>query len=285
MNLENIRENTPMRLYAGLALACMLAMPAFAVDGVTEINQVRANAGLVTPTDAAGFPVTIGESGSYRLTGNLLVTNVNTTAIEITVPNVTLDLNGFEIRNLFPGSGTGDGIFTEQENVTIHNGTIRDMGRHGILVQNPNGLRASIRKIRALNNGASGIATGAYSIVEDCIAADNATFGITGNIGSILRRNIATGNSSTGLRCSQPNTDCVFIGNHSRANGLYGIEAGAGSLVSQNSATRNANVGLRLGNGAGYGDNVLDDNNGGGNQVQGGDEMGTNVCQGNTTCP
>ena len=57
------------------------------------------SAGGVTATDTAGFPVTIAASGSYRLTGNLVVTDKNTTVIEVTNPakQVTIDLNGFSI--------------------------------------------------------------------------------------------------------------------------------------------------------------------------------------------
>jgi len=51
--------------------------------------------GVLPPGDAAGFPVTISEVGSYRLTGNLSIGS--TDAIEITADNVTLDLNGFLI--------------------------------------------------------------------------------------------------------------------------------------------------------------------------------------------
>ena len=43
-----------------------------AADGVVGIDQNSALAGSVTPGDAPGFPVTISQSGSYRLTGNLI---------------------------------------------------------------------------------------------------------------------------------------------------------------------------------------------------------------------
>ena len=51
------------------------------VDGVVYIDQNRAAAGGITPGDLAGFPVTIAQSGSYRLSGNLTVPDLNTTAI------------------------------------------------------------------------------------------------------------------------------------------------------------------------------------------------------------
>ncbi len=56
------------------------------------MNQNRALE--VTPGDAPGFPVTIFESGSYRLSGNLTVPDLDTAAIQITADFVTLDLSG-----------------------------------------------------------------------------------------------------------------------------------------------------------------------------------------------
>src|SRR6266436_5972961 len=83
-----------------MVCACMLAALAsslYAVDGVVLIDQNHALAGNITPGDAPGFPVTISQPGSYRLTGNLVVPDVNTTAIQITADFVTVDLNGFSI--------------------------------------------------------------------------------------------------------------------------------------------------------------------------------------------
>jgi hypothetical protein len=78
-----------------LAIAMLvLALPAsvFAVDGVVLINQS-------TVTAAGGFPYTISQPGSYKLSGNLVVASL-ANGIQITASNVTLDLNGFSITNL-----------------------------------------------------------------------------------------------------------------------------------------------------------------------------------------
>src|SRR5712692_4005736 len=84
----------PALVWAGL---CGSLGNLYAVDGVVLIDQNRALAGGVTPGDAPGFPVTISVPGSYRLSGNLTVPDANTTAIQVTADNVTLDLNGFSI--------------------------------------------------------------------------------------------------------------------------------------------------------------------------------------------
>src|SRR5208283_2371136 len=94
-----------------LALATILAGlcgSMYAVDGVVLIDQNRALAGGITPGDTPGFPVTISQTGSYRLTGNLTVPDVNTGGIVVTADHVTIDLNGFSI--IGPGgTGTGNG--------------------------------------------------------------------------------------------------------------------------------------------------------------------------------
>ena len=56
-------------LIALLLLA--LAGPALAVDGVVEINQTCAVQTGCFSGDTAGYPVTITQPGSYRLTSNL----------------------------------------------------------------------------------------------------------------------------------------------------------------------------------------------------------------------
>ncbi len=82
---------------ACVILLSFLSSVAHATDGVVEINQTCAvNTGCL-PGDAAGFPVTIGESGSYRLTGDLVVPTAGTTAIDVTTSDVTIDFNGFGV--------------------------------------------------------------------------------------------------------------------------------------------------------------------------------------------
>jgi hypothetical protein len=83
------------RTLATTVLACS-SIPAMAVDGTVLIDQNKAVSGNVTPGDAAGWPVTITQPGSYRLASNLRPPAL-TTAIEITTSNVTLDLNGFAL--------------------------------------------------------------------------------------------------------------------------------------------------------------------------------------------
>jgi hypothetical protein len=80
-----------------LSLAMLVAARAMAGDGRLEVNQTRVQA-------AGGFPFVINQSGSYVLTGNLVVP-AGVTGIRILAESVFLDLNGFAIRGPFACSG------------------------------------------------------------------------------------------------------------------------------------------------------------------------------------
>jgi hypothetical protein len=106
----------------------LFATNTLAVDGVILIDQNKALAGNVTPGDTANFPVTISQPGSYRLSSNLTVPS-GQSGIVITVPNVTIDLNGFGITSSVQGPGSGAfGIIysgtVPPRNITIVNGVI-----------------------------------------------------------------------------------------------------------------------------------------------------------------
>src|SRR5882757_4036016 len=90
-------SNISTRSLSSALFLTALACNVFAVDGVILIDQTRALAGSVTPGDTPGFPITLSQAGSYRLTGNLTVPNASTAAISIGADNITIDLNGFSI--------------------------------------------------------------------------------------------------------------------------------------------------------------------------------------------
>jgi hypothetical protein len=147
-----------------LGIGLLVAAPVWAVDGVTEINQTSIVA-------SGGFPYTIGEPGSYRLTSNVTVPDASTTAIVITSPGVTLDLNGFAVLGPVTCSGDGStryqnkactlsgnglGILVEGEATgLIYNGTIRGMGGGGISVFS--NFTFNIDKVTVEGNGGIGI--------------------------------------------------------------------------------------------------------------------------------
>jgi hypothetical protein len=227
--------------------------PAYAVDGVVEINNARAEAGGVTSGDEPGYPVVITQSGSYRLTGDLFVSGANLGVIVITVEDVTLDLNGFTIRCLYfinPCAGNGSGVGIEagsQSNVAIRNGTVRDMGATGLRLR---GDDSRVDDVRAISNGQKGIVVGPHGVVRGSLATSNGDSGIDAGIGSVVSGNAAAYNSggsfSGGIVAASGST---VVGNTAHQNTNWGISASNGSTVSGNSAIQNGGDGFSLGNG------------------------------------
>jgi hypothetical protein len=214
----------------------------YAVDGVILIDQNHALAGNVTPGDAPGFPVTISQPGSYRLSGNLTVPDVNTTAIQITVDNVTLDLNGFSI--IGPNVCTFDGGACPQANgvgvqagvlgtpgprgVRVLNGTVRGMGSHGIFV---NGAASAVEKVVALSNRLFGIEAEAGSVIDSV-----ASFNSTGIVAKTVLRSTAEGNSQIGIEVS---VNGLAADNVANSNAITGIQLDGGDTATGNTTNHN----------------------------------------------
>src|SRR5512139_2763385 len=187
-------ESTQPWIAVGLLLGMALAAPVRAVDGVIEINQAKAKVGGVTPGDTPLFPVTISQPGSYRLTSNLDVTDAsarpngtaaeNTTAIQVTADNVTIDLNGFMIKGPTVCSGhpltcspTGSGLgiaAPAAAGSAVMNGTVQGMGSTGVRLHPDLGSQAE--KVRAVSNGFLSISA---ATVTDCTAFFNGQGGIS----------------------------------------------------------------------------------------------------------
>ena len=207
----------------------------YAVDGVTPIDQDRAMAGNITPGDAPDFPVTISQSGSYRLMGNLTVSGMNTTAIQITADSVTLDLNGFSIIGPVvcasrptacpaPGKGIGVQAVGDQilgpQGVRVLNGSVHGMGLMGIWMT---GDGTSVERVNAYNNAGGGISV-AGSVVESA-ANHNGSFGM---IALKARDCTVVENAGDGILLDAGG---VAAGNVSSLNGGYGIWAQFGTAT------------------------------------------------------
>ncbi|MEM7206177.1 MAG: hypothetical protein AAF628_38345, partial [Planctomycetota bacterium] len=147
----------------------LLSGPAAAVDGVIEINQAGALQGIGVGTDTAGFPVTLSESGSYRLTGNLEPTGAATDVIEVTADDVWIDLNGFSIRGgtvctFTPPSGAacvsggsatrGIVALGSLDGLVITDGIITGMTGAGV---DATGSLISLQRIGLRSNGGLGV--------------------------------------------------------------------------------------------------------------------------------
>lgn len=183
------------------ACAALFAFsPAHAVDGVILIDQNRAMAGNVTPGDTAGFPVSINQPGSYRLSGNLTVpAGVN--GIELNSDDVTLDLNGFRMA----GSGIGIRDPGSHQRNAVSNGVLSGFGI-GIHLQNA--PYSIVRDIRTTNVSGISIVVGEHSLVQRNIAQ---------GLIQIACPSVATENLTDGylVRVVSSSADCVVWNNRS----------------------------------------------------------------------
>ena len=215
-------------LYAGLC--CSL----YAVDGVVLIDQNRALAGNVTPGDAPGFPVTISQPGSYRLSGNLTVPNQNTTAILIAADNITIDLNGFSIIGPVVCTGTpvslcspfGSGIgvstldFFSGNNIRVVNGSVHGMGNIGIRL---GGVGSYVEKVLVDSNGGDGGIVIRYGVVTGNTVSRNREDGIVINGSATVSGNHVLGNHGFGFNINCPT---AMIGNTAVLNGAGNVGTG-----------------------------------------------------------
>jgi hypothetical protein len=189
---------TPRCIPAAL-LALLLATPALAVDGVIEINQAKALAGGLSANDFPGFPVTIEQAGSYRLTGDLSVPG-GLEGLQILTDHVTVDLNGFSV--VGGGGPIADGIaLYGHSDIEIRNGTVRGFSRAGIF-GNVFTSYARVIGVRALSNFQGMELQGPGHLVEGCTAAGNSSTGIRVMDGGVITRSVARGNGSFGLLLS-----------------------------------------------------------------------------------
>ncbi len=283
-----IRTQRLLGCLAAVFSLCLLRTPLLAVDGVVEINQAGALAGGVVSGDTAGFPVTIGQSGSYRLTGNLTVTNPATTALQVSASSVTIDLNGFTIQG--PTSCTGvpldcsptgsaSGINAQNlSDIRVFNGVVRGFPEFGVIV----GTGGRLESVHADNNGAIGITVGGSSVVISSTAAKNGTNGIqaTSGSGSTIATSSASSNGAVGFSVSRSVvSNCTAVENLADgiraatsttvsgcvaiSNGGAGIRALDGSLIIGSTAKQNTGGGLHFNDPtSAYGNNVFTDNNG-----------------------
>jgi hypothetical protein len=283
-------------LWIGIAGA---AAPGWAVDGVLEVNQGCMAVGCFTG-DLPGFPVTLPSGASYRLTSDLVSSSGDVTIIEgssggLLTDNGTidLDLNGFSVRCFVQpqvGSCEGLGIgidFGTISGASIRNGTVRNMGNHGILI----GRAGYVHAVRLLGNGsgapnASGVHCPDSCQISSCEFWGNSQGANTGELANVLD-NLFDGNG-TGLRLGWGGLASRNTIRNSAGTGL-GVQGGPVGIF-QNVITQSGGFGIGYFGAVvsyAYGQNALSGNNGAGPEVEGGAaaiQVGPNFCD-NALCP
>lgn len=198
--------------------------------------------------DAAGFPVTISEPGSYRLIGNLETSDPNQTLIFVNASGAVLvDLKGFNLRGpascsgspaSCTGGGSGFGIESDSINVAVRNGSVQGMGSDGVNLASG----AAVRHINASRNAGDGIDVAQGSRVSNSITSKNGEMGIDGAAKSVLTDNVAEANGGRGISTSGTR----LTGNTGADNGGDGIVCGGSCVVTENLAEANSGIGLNI---------------------------------------
>ena len=183
---------------ASAALAVLAATPILAEPKPIVVD-------VSTPSAAAVKAQTIiNKSGSYVLNGNIVNKRVNAASVSVTVPNVTINLQGFSITSTVASPAGIDA--TGQSNVVVTNGIISGFGGPAIIA----GPAATISGITATGNG-SGISCGP---------------------GCLARGNVLQGNSGVGLNFSDASSG--YLGNVLQGNNSGGAQVGGGTSLGQN---------------------------------------------------
>jgi hypothetical protein len=201
------KEKSMLKTAAAILIsaALMFSAPAFAIDGQVLINQSTVMA-------AGGFPYKITQPGSYKLSGNLVVSAVSTDGIDILTSNVTIDLNGFTISGpvtcagadggISCGASTGKGIDGGIiQNITVRNGSVVGFGTGISLSGDAAAVGANylVEEIHASGNQREGIVV-ARGVVRRNTASLNGVDGIDA-VNSIVTENVANLNGTYGLIC------------------------------------------------------------------------------------
>ncbi len=227
-------------IVALLGMGCMLA---HAVDGVYEINQACVPVGCF-PGDPPGFPVTITESGSYRLTGNLVLPDENTTAIVYSAADVSLDFNGFTIRGVtecqqnpstllvfcaLAGSGRGIESLGNSTSLRVSNGSIHGVGNRAISLSDTNS--AIIEDMVIRSSGSIGIHCGAACAVRNSRVELNLGHGISSlaaesRQATTIDNVVVNSSGGDGIRCSNLGGSCLVRNSIVQWNQGRGYHAG-----------------------------------------------------------
>lgn len=147
---------TPRSRFSLLALLCFLLCIALP-DGALADTTVG--------TPISRLPYRITKPGKYRLVKNLTLpaTSSAATAIQMTVPDVVLDLNGFSMSGPRAG-GASEGIFLSDRS-TVRNGTI-----HGFqtAVNSNGGINTVIEDLTIVEPSSIGIVTSSFGNIRRC---------------------------------------------------------------------------------------------------------------------
>lgn len=230
------------KITATLFCLVTLSTTAFAVDGITLINQATVNA-------AGGFPYAITQSGSYRLAGNLVVPNTAANGIVISADDVSLDLNGFLITCAAGYSSFPAGVYATNNNAHVSNGTVRGCyygvsfgGAHSSgadrmkLIKNSEGVHSVSDVTVTSSTFQENVVFGVYMFFGGSLVVSDSTFYGNGNGGSASVRGAVRGTGSNVVI-----SGCTFTGNGDLGSGSFDLSVLGGTVVKNTFAGNSPN--------------------------------------------
>jgi hypothetical protein len=240
-------------------LSCLLAIPRILIaqgsltppgapaPTMKTLDQVEPR------TPITSLPITITNSGSYYLSGNLTGQS-GTNGITIACSQVTLDLGGFTLAGV-PGAMVGVNI-PNGTNIVVMNGTIRGWGNLGIFANSSNarfehlnfsdngtsiqaGTQSLLVACTAYNN-LNGFFIGDNSTIKDCVAGSTGP-GITAGDACIVENCSVTGSGFSGIIVGN---GCTVKGCSAKANFPDGFKAGRSCTLIACTAFNNSGTGM-----------------------------------------
>jgi parallel beta-helix repeat protein len=228
---------------AVIALCCVFAVPRILIaqgsltppgppaPTMKSLDQVQPR------TPISSLPITITNSGSYYLAGNLTGQS-GTNGITIACSQVTLDLAGFTLAGV-PGAMVGVNI-PNGTNIVVVNGTIRGWGNLGIFANVSNG------RFEHLNFSDDGTAlqSGTECLVLACTAYNNLNGFFVGENSTV--KDCAAGSTGPGITTGDA---CVVDNCTVTGSGFLGFSIGNGCTVKGCAAKANFPAGFKAGDG------------------------------------
>ena len=229
------------------------AAPALAAEGILEINQTCASLSGCFPGDFGGFPVTVLQPGSYRLTSDVVSSFAGAPVIRVDVEAVTIDLNGFTVAGPgIEGQSSGAAIVGGHR-MAVRNGFVRDAAWDGVHVLGSSRVEdlhvygswndgvvvareSTLRGIVATSNKGNGIRAGAASVIDGCTATANQGHGISLPSGSV-RGSTATSNLGKGGDFGVKVTFATSLFDANGGGDVSGGHASGGNICGDGSCT------------------------------------------------
>ena len=268
-------------LFSAAAFAGPLSPPAGPVTStyktLTEIEPRIAINATNTPGDADSV-YRITQSGSYYLTGNIQGV-AGKSGIEIAAGNVTVDLNGYQVRGI---TGSLSGIvvipppLTLLARINVHDGSVVGWGSHGVRLTPA--TSADVQSVRSSANGFMGISVGDNSTVAGCEAKDNLDIGVDAGNECAISDTLAVGNFLSGISVASDSrlTRCTSSFNS------QGVNARNNCTLDSVNAVQNTNAGVVIGNECSLMNCVAVSNGGSGFQLGSSCSISNSASRGNT---